>query len=287
MFTEDDCATKVLPALSPSLLDKEKIVRDQANRAFDAYVSRVRKHASTMPDTVLPPPGQSSSTSSTQPRMSTPAATDAASQAASWAGWAISSFTASAKDASGTLHPTQPPVTSLSNGRVPHAPASATSKPLAPAHRSSTSASTDASRQPSRSATPTAEESLATATAIAEDFDADAWGEMGDLDDDAAADADAVAPSPVPSTRTPAAPRAPAAPAASAGGEPDFAAWLAAKKQPAASKALPKGLGKKQGAAGVSARPAVGRASTTEAARKVEVKEEKAVEDEAWGDAWE
>merc|ERR1711939_45153 len=60
VFSDDDCATKILPAICVMLVDKEKLVRDQANKALDSYLQRVRKYASAMPDTVLPPEGAAS-----------------------------------------------------------------------------------------------------------------------------------------------------------------------------------------------------------------------------------
>ncbi|KAJ2962732.1 hypothetical protein NQ176_g10913 [Zarea fungicola] len=54
-FTEEDCAIRILPALSPLLIDKEKLVRDQATRAMETYLQRIKKAASSMPDTALPP----------------------------------------------------------------------------------------------------------------------------------------------------------------------------------------------------------------------------------------
>ncbi|RMZ91045.1 hypothetical protein DV736_g1716, partial [Chaetothyriales sp. CBS 134916] len=54
MFSDEDCATKLLPALCACLIDKEKAVRDQANKTFDTYMQRVQKYASTLPDTAVP-----------------------------------------------------------------------------------------------------------------------------------------------------------------------------------------------------------------------------------------
>src|SRR5579871_84737 len=56
VFNEDDCANRIMPALCPTLIDKEKLVRDQANKTFDLYLSKIRKSAAAMPDTALPPP---------------------------------------------------------------------------------------------------------------------------------------------------------------------------------------------------------------------------------------
>ena len=96
LFNEDDCASKILPALCPSLLDKEKIVRDQANKCFDTYLQRVRKYGNSLPDTTLPVPTTASIGGT--PRMGTPQ-----NDASGWAGWAISSFTNKLGPASGEI----------------------------------------------------------------------------------------------------------------------------------------------------------------------------------------
>ncbi|KKY32601.1 putative scy1 protein kinase [Diaporthe ampelina] len=54
-FSDEDVALKILPAICPSLIDKEKIVRDQATKTMDIYMQKVKKAAEDMPDTVLVP----------------------------------------------------------------------------------------------------------------------------------------------------------------------------------------------------------------------------------------
>ncbi|KEQ73422.1 ARM repeat-containing protein [Aureobasidium namibiae CBS 147.97] len=102
LFTEDDCATKLLPAICPSLVDKEKIIRDQANKTLDLYLQRIRKYGQTLPDSVLPPPEAAGSNA---PRMSTPQP----GSGSGWAGWAISSFTNKLATASGEIQPNSIP----------------------------------------------------------------------------------------------------------------------------------------------------------------------------------
>ncbi|KAI0997105.1 N-terminal kinase-like protein [Podosphaera aphanis] len=87
MFNEDDCANRIMPSLCPCLIDKEKLIRDQANKTVDIYLKRIKKFASEMPDSILPPPPPTE-TSTLSPSLNTQP-----SDAVSWTGWAISSFT--------------------------------------------------------------------------------------------------------------------------------------------------------------------------------------------------
>ena len=79
-FSDQDVAMRIMPAICPLLLDKEKLVRDQANRTMDVYMQKTRKAAAGMPDSVLPPPQVADGTA---PRMATPQA----SESAGWTGW--------------------------------------------------------------------------------------------------------------------------------------------------------------------------------------------------------
>ncbi|RFU25317.1 hypothetical protein B7463_g11010, partial [Scytalidium lignicola] len=100
-FSEDDCASRILPAICPCLIDKEKLIRDQANKTIDIYLQRVRKFGSTMPDTALPPPSATDPTTSSTTKMSSAQPSDVAS----WTGWAISSFTNKVSAAVGEIQP--------------------------------------------------------------------------------------------------------------------------------------------------------------------------------------
>ena len=101
VFSEDDCATKMLPAICPSLVDKEKMIRDQANKTHQIYIDRIRKYQNTLPDTVLPPPETASAGAT---RMSTPQP-GAAGASGQWIGWAVSSFTNKLSTAAGEIQP--------------------------------------------------------------------------------------------------------------------------------------------------------------------------------------
>lgn len=303
-FTDDDAATKIMPAVSPLLLDKEKLVRDQAFKTLDIYFKQVRKAANSMADTALPPPQQEgvSRSGSTTPRMSTPAPSESA---AGWAGWAISGFTNKLATAVGEIQPSN---TTPVNGGMAPAPAppsletrlqTSSTFPI----RASASASAlarQAITSPPLQSTRTSTSSASANNAAdyfqgSNDNGDDEFEAWGDMDDDETAFKDAVEkPVEKPVSAKP----------FQDDEEPDFAGWLAtqAGKKPGA-KPLPKGLGK------AVPRPATAqRTSTTggvgqgAGARKVSavasvkpvgapvqkkigVKKE-VVDDDSWGDGW-
>jgi SCY1-like protein 1 len=281
-FSEEDSAARILPALCPCLIDKEKLVRDQANKTIDVYLARTRKFASTMADTVLPPPNTETATAST-PRMSTPVA----SEAASWAGWAISSFTNKVSQAAGEIQespnnaPEFRPSPSSATDLKRSTPSTASASPL---HR-------QAVVSPPTSTTSNANNYFQDA---ADDDEDDAWGAM---EEEAFFDANESAPKTAVSSTNPFDDQ----------GEPDFAGWLAAQagKKPGA-KPLPKGLAKASTSTN-GTRPGAVRSSTTgsvgvAAAKKttgVTVKSKPVVakkidtapkatdeDDGGWGDGW-
>ena len=224
LFNDDDCASKILPALCPPLIDKEKLVRDQANKCFDVYLQRIRKYGNSLPDTVLPPPSTASANGAT-PRMGTPQ-----NDSAGWAGWAISSFTNKIGTASGEMQPTStkphpPPIDRSSsmpppvdNSRFPSITASASNL-----HRQAVTGTST----PARISTPT--EQNFTDPLEDEDID-DAWGEMAEEDFfDAPAESKSKDTQPVNFDD---------------GGEPDFEGWLKAQAKAKTRGPLPKGLAK-------------------------------------------
>ncbi|CAE6535679.1 unnamed protein product [Rhizoctonia solani] len=100
-FEAEDIATKVLPAMTGTLVDREKLVRDQAFRAMDLFVKRVEAHAAQMPETAPEDPqsiiggfplGGASGTTSAAGGSSATLVTSAAGAAGALAGWAISSL---------------------------------------------------------------------------------------------------------------------------------------------------------------------------------------------------
>ncbi|KAI4763877.1 ARM repeat-containing protein [Aureobasidium sp. EXF-3400] len=291
LFTEDDCATKLLPAICPSLVDKEKIIRDQANKTLDLYLQRIRKYGQTLPDSVLPPPEAAGSNA---PRMSTPQP----GSGSGWAGWAISSFTNKLATASGEIQPNSSAATTASSDRPSSTP---------PANPSSSAAESILAGRtrptptfsPSAPTVPRVSSGLRNATPTMSDVDqedfGDDWGAMDD-DDDGAADAWGE----VADSTPPVAPTKASTASFDDGSEPDFEGWLNAQAQ-AKTKTknpLPKGLAKsKPVSAAAASRPTVARsasASVTTKSKpvakpapskpvKAAPKEE---EEEDWGSAW-
>ncbi|KAF2166829.1 hypothetical protein M409DRAFT_66391 [Zasmidium cellare ATCC 36951] len=272
IFPEEDCANKMLPAICPGLVDKEKMIRDQSNRTLNIYLERIRKYSTTLPDTVLPPPETASAGGT---RMSTPQPSQQGNQ---WMGWAISSFTNKLSAATGEIQPNGTGAQTPSD-RVTSPPANGISSPPPGLHHTA-----------SASAVPKATSNLrTTAMAPVEDFDNDDGG-WGNMDDDDPADAWNTEPAATSSTHS-------SKPSVSYddGGEPDFEGWLNAQAQAksASKKPLPKGLAKKTPAARpaptsrtstVTSKPSIAAPKTS---KPVETKPAPVEdEDEGWGDAW-
>ncbi|KAK5936706.1 Nuclear aminoacylation-dependent tRNA export pathway component [Knufia obscura] len=249
VFSEEDCATKVLPAICLSLIDKEKFVRDTANKAFDTYTARVKKYAESLPDTATP------AATADGARPSTPARIGNQNDASGWAGWAISSFTNKISTAKGEMN-NAPAIaangtaltqtTSLpTSGRATPTVTAGPERPATIRLASTTTSQRTSVERPSEPAR--------------EDDAMDAWGEFDD-DGDNFFDA-------------PAANKAatPAAAPFDDGGEPDFAGWLAAQNKPKAKNPLPKGLNKPTNGTSLASRPAGTRSASSgaPAAKKV------------------
>ncbi|KAI5861155.1 ARM repeat-containing protein [Durotheca rogersii] len=304
-FSDDECASRILPTICPSLIDKEKLVRDQASKALDVYLQRIRKVAAGMPETAQPLPH---ATEAAGPRMSTPAPSDAAS----WAGWAISSFTNKLSAASGQMQSSADGTPAPSAGQRPTSPPS---RGLDPNRRvvSSTSSASALHRQAVKSPSPAPlSRNLSKSPADAyfqdaepADDDGDAWGDMGDMNEDGSGNdngADSFFDAPSEPSRKKEKPPASSSslPFDDDGSEPDFAGWLTAqahRKGPAGGKALPKGLGKppakatngKGGGGGGSAgrKPLTARpAAKPVVAKKVDTKPKETDDDDGWGDGW-
>ncbi|RYP07348.1 hypothetical protein DL764_002564 [Monosporascus ibericus] len=315
-FSDEDCASRILPVICPSLLDKEKLVRDQANKAMDVYLQKIRAVASSMPDSVLPPPSsQMADGAAAAPRMSTPQPSSQ-SAAASWAGWAISSFTNQLSTAAGQMQ-----TTAGSNGT-----ARAASPSMATGGGKATPGSSSAStlhRQVVKPTQPPASMSRTSSTAVAEAFFkegpnpsaagdedgeeefADAWGDMGDMNDENDNNDDdfsfgGSSTSPPSTARKEPAKKTTTTMTFDDGSEPDFAGWLAAqaqKKNPggAGGKPLPKGLAKSGSGSGSGAAGSRKAAPMTTAvsrkpvvAKKIDMKPKDTGDDDGdgWGDGW-
>ena len=260
------------------------MIRDQANKTLDLYLQRVRKHGSTMPDTVLPPPNA--------PEATKEAARIGTSNDKSWAGWAISSFTNKTTAANGEIQPT-------TNGSRPvETPVSRPASVPRPAALSP-SAQLDAPSPALRPNPPPFERSISEqprpVTKVEEDEANDAfeaWGTMDDEDqqkeDDPSTAAASSTYSPPPTTTQKLTPVP-----YDDGGEPDFAGWLAAQSKAKTKKALPKGLNKTS--TSTASKPATAPATSRTAkpkpkvlaapAKKIDTTPKEPEEDD-WGDAW-
>lgn len=268
-FTDEDAACRILPVISPALIDKEKIIRDSATRTMEVYLQKIKKAASSMPDTVLPPP---QTTDSAAPRMGTPQPNE--NNAGGWAGWAISSFTNKISAAAGEIHAESDSRTASPGPATP-----TSSEPRKPTTGTASSLHRQAVKSPPA---PLSRNSSHTASVVADSFlptddgdDAgDSWGDMND-------DFDSFD-SPAQSSKQPATTTASATPFDE--GEPDFAGWLAAQSQKKAgnAKPLPKGLSKSSAAKKPVAKPA----AKPVVAKKIDMKPKDIDDDDAWGDGW-
>ncbi|KUL90429.1 hypothetical protein ZTR_00306 [Talaromyces verruculosus] len=289
-FSEDDCATKIMPVLCPALLDKEKLVRDQASKTFDIYLQRVRKHGSTMADTVLPPPNAADPAAQNNPN----AARIGTSNDTSWAGWAISSFTNKLTAAKGEIEPTSangaPAVAELAR---PSSVPQTTTTPMTGSVKNAASKLQVEAPALVRAASDTAAH---TTIDTLEPLDDDDWGaDAWDQGDEAATKADEdqffdAGSSPAPTS--------PATTSTSAvpyddGGEPDFAGWLAAQSKAKTKKPLPKGLNSTKTSAAktlpVRSAPVSRSASSRQSAKPAKVIDTRPKdegEEDGWGDAW-
>ncbi|KAF4125766.1 SCY1-like protein 1 [Geosmithia morbida] len=292
-FSDEDCAGKILPAVCPMLLDRERLIRDSANRSMEVYLQRVRKAASGLPDTAATAsPGASAGVASgaASPRMATPQA----NEGPGWTGWAISSFTNKLSSAAGDMQtsgangsavPTTPssvPTPTMSPGPDSKRPATAqlASSSASSLHRQAVSSPRIQSPNPASVAREFFPDA---ATPPDADDGGDSWGGMAD--DDGFSDN---GPS---SAGQKAAARAEASATPFEEGEPDFASWLAERSQKKSgpkAKALPKGLSKSSSSTTAAARkPAVSKpASKPVVAKKIDLKPKETDDDDAWGDGW-
>jgi SCY1-like protein 1 len=280
IFNEDDCANRILPALCPALIDKEKLVRDQANKTLDLYLSKIRKSAASMPDTALPPPNTLETSTAAAPRMSTPQPSDAAS----WTGWAISSFTNKISAAAGEMQ-------SASNGTHPNPETRSNSAPQMDSRKINLATASASALHRQVIASPPATSTRTSTSSNANDYfqdapdigadDLDAWG---DMEEDSFFDA--------PSEK----PKSKSTPAVSAtpfddNGEPDFAGWLAAQTQKKpGTKPLPKGLAKPAASASIAAKKAPVAAAKPVpkpvVAKKIDTTPKDMGDDDGWDDGW-
>ncbi|KAJ3517647.1 hypothetical protein NLJ89_g377 [Agrocybe chaxingu] len=89
-FEVPELATKVIPSMAFTLVDEEKLVRDQAFKALELFTKRLEEHVAHMPETAIVPNGVEAITAA--PPVATTLANSATGAAGSLAGWAISSL---------------------------------------------------------------------------------------------------------------------------------------------------------------------------------------------------
>lgn len=267
-FSDVDCAGRILPVVCPLLLDKEKLVRDQASRTMDIYVQKVRRAAASMPDSVLGPPQAADGHA---PRMGTPQQSETAG---GWTSWAISSFTNKLSTAAGDMQ-------TANGSAAPLAGAGASPRPDSKGSR--TASATDIHRQAMKSPTPDMASIVSPSpSTVAEEFmpesgwddGDDGWGAVADDNND---DGFQSAPSEIQEKIAAATPAVPFVD----DGEPDFAGWLAAQaqKKSGPGKALPRGLAPSKSAKKPAAKPV--------AAKKLDMRPKETEDDgEGWGDGW-
>ncbi|CAI6100175.1 unnamed protein product [Clonostachys chloroleuca] len=262
-FSDEDCAGKILPVVCPLLMDKDKLVRDSANRTVDTYLVRIRKAASEIPDTTTTAPQPSIS------GIASPNVTQG--EVAGWTGWAISSFTNKLSASAGSMQAT--------NGNLVSPQPSPALDP-----RKSGGANTPLTASRVTSPNPTTVARAFFPPEEPQDDAGDGWGDMADDDDDGFSEKPSSSAGQKNSTPTVA-----TAPFDD-GGEPDFASWLEQRaKGPAKSKPLPKGLAKSTttaaGAKKTVTKPVAKPAAKPLAAKKINMAPKaSADDDEGWGD---
>ncbi|KAJ1020607.1 hypothetical protein NDA16_004000 [Ustilago loliicola] len=108
-FDHEDCARQVLPAVAPCMVDKEKLVRDQADKAIKMFLEKVESGRVGMPESVLTPEqlngatsfsGGSGSDAPNAAGYASSMAASAGSAATALAGWAMSSALSSLSNSS-------------------------------------------------------------------------------------------------------------------------------------------------------------------------------------------
>ena len=271
-FTEEDCAGRLLPVVCPLLIDKEKLIRDQANKTVDALLQKVRSAAAEMPDTALPP----ETAVTAAPRMSTPQTSDAAAAATAWAGWAISSFTNKLSAAAGEIQASSSPAPNGNGPSSAPSPSLAAKRPAGlspnPTSNSASALHRQALKSPlsrtSSSGNIAGDSFFRDPEPVADD-DGDAWGDMNEgagEEDDAWGSNNNDHGFGEPARSTSSGSKAVASSTPFDDSEPDFAGWLAAQAQkktgPGGKPGLPKGLAKATTSGAPGSRAGGGAAAT-------------------------
>jgi len=95
VFDETDCASKVVPAIAPSLVDKEKLVRDQASKAVALYLARIATLTKNYPDTAIPAAAATSSPEAVAKAVAAGGG-ESVVMPGGWTSWAVGTFAAAA-----------------------------------------------------------------------------------------------------------------------------------------------------------------------------------------------
>ncbi|KAG0202102.1 hypothetical protein BGX28_005284 [Mortierella sp. GBA30] len=106
-YDKGDIATRIIPCISLTLVDTEKIVRVQAMKSLETFIKRIEKLIESMPDSAIVDTGRDS------PNGSGRSVTPSTPSSETWAGWAVSSITK--KLATGEMQPQSPHLSSNSN----------------------------------------------------------------------------------------------------------------------------------------------------------------------------
>ncbi|THH30408.1 hypothetical protein EUX98_g3776 [Antrodiella citrinella] len=117
-FDIDEIASRVIPNMSFTMIDPEKLVRDQAFKAMQLFVKKLEDHAATMPETSITEGVTGvAAVLATQQNGSTTLVNSAAGAAGALAGWAITSLGRSlaTADLQSTISPTGIPASSAPN----------------------------------------------------------------------------------------------------------------------------------------------------------------------------
>ncbi|KAJ2456314.1 Nuclear aminoacylation-dependent tRNA export pathway component [Coemansia sp. RSA 2336] len=174
-----ELSRRVVPAISPLLVDGELPVRSAAFKAMNAMISRIDEYAKSMPETSSKgpvPPGKPS----VQTQASMAAAADG------WSGWAVSSLSSTITGALSLASSSLPIGQAQPGDRPPSAPATAVASqppPTSPRNSTTVSSPTASISKPP----PKPQQAIATKSeASGWDFD-DNWDDSNDawgLDDD-------------------------------------------------------------------------------------------------------
>ncbi|CAO3651720.1 unnamed protein product [Mucor hiemalis] len=112
-YDAQECAARIVPAVSLALVDKEKPVRDQAFKAINSFINKIQEYAEKMPDTAIDPAGAPSSEEVTAQSAGMAGVLGGATKGI--AGWAVSSIQSRFASPSGEIGNPLSPQGSASN----------------------------------------------------------------------------------------------------------------------------------------------------------------------------